>query len=506
MTLRKPALFAPLLLQLLLAGAASAQGVKIAAVLPEANATNVPTNAGIFLKLYCCAPQPNQSTLFRVLVNGNPIIGSDSGLSFRKITGDISVYRPVTSAITFAARLRGGFVTGSSTAAPPQERLFAGGFNSDRGFGENELGPLVYLIDQSNIDIDSATFGDTANVLNARPQATAARVIPVGGNALVVINSELRIRDPFFPELLEYIPFVDAGQLWTRELATNRINVDRLVVTPGLGLRYFSPVGPIQANAGYNPSKTRAGPAYWAAIDNPLTSNSPLLCVTPAGSKPVLIPKDRDGRMIASTQDCPADFVPFRSSNFFKRFVYTVSAEGASQPSDALFSLPATQGAATVPFTMSAPATGKQAVPLETASGSVVLRNPGDAAVKVPAGTRIANHADIGYTTQSEVEVPAAGGDGPAVGAGPRSNTASEKPSVFLLRDHLLSHRSFLESVTSASRGPRHTTFRCKAACSARVTGVDGRRRTRGRGGGPDSGASGRPGRGAQCSRGAGTT
>lgn len=94
-------------------------------------------------------------------------------------------------------------------------------------------------------------------------------------------------------------------------------------------------------------------------------------------------------------------------------FVYTVSAEGATQPSDALFSLPATQGAATVPFTMSAPATGKQAVPLETASGTVVLRNPGSAAVKVPAGTRLANHADVGYTTAAEVEVPAAGGNGP---------------------------------------------------------------------------------------------
>lgn len=94
-------------------------------------------------------------------------------------------------------------------------------------------------------------------------------------------------------------------------------------------------------------------------------------------------------------------------------FVYTVSAEGASQPSDAVFSLPATQGSATVPFTISAPATGKQAVPLETASGSVVLRNPGSSSVKVPAGTRLANHADVGYTTGSEVEVPAAGGNGP---------------------------------------------------------------------------------------------
>jgi hypothetical protein len=94
-------------------------------------------------------------------------------------------------------------------------------------------------------------------------------------------------------------------------------------------------------------------------------------------------------------------------------FVYTVAAEGATLPSDAVFSLPATQGAATVPFTITTPATGKKAVPLDSASGTVVLRNPGSAAVKVPAGTRLANHADIGYTTTAEVEVPAANGDGP---------------------------------------------------------------------------------------------
>ncbi|MGC4190204.1 MAG: hypothetical protein QM589_03095 [Thermomicrobiales bacterium] len=94
-------------------------------------------------------------------------------------------------------------------------------------------------------------------------------------------------------------------------------------------------------------------------------------------------------------------------------FVYSVAAEGATLPSDAAFSLPATQGSATVPFTISAPATGKQAVPLDAASGSVVLRNPGSSAVKVPAGTRIADHADVGYTTASEVEVPAASGDSP---------------------------------------------------------------------------------------------
>ncbi|CAN0502172.1 unnamed protein product, partial [Phaeothamnion confervicola] len=94
-------------------------------------------------------------------------------------------------------------------------------------------------------------------------------------------------------------------------------------------------------------------------------------------------------------------------------FVYTVAAEGATLPSDAVFSLPATQGSATVPFTITVPATGTQAVPLEAASGTVVLRNPGASAVTVPAGTRLANHADVGYTTTAEVEVPAAGDGGP---------------------------------------------------------------------------------------------
>ncbi|MGC4104750.1 MAG: baseplate J/gp47 family protein [Thermomicrobiales bacterium] len=105
--------------------------------------------------------------------------------------------------------------------------------------------------------------------------------------------------------------------------------------------------------------------------------------------------------------------VRLKETTLSTSFVYTVAAEGATLPSDALFSLPATPGDATVPFTISAPATGKQAVPLDAASGKVVLRNPGSSAVSVPAGTKLANHAGVSYTTSADVEVPAAKGDGP---------------------------------------------------------------------------------------------
>jgi len=88
------------------------------------------------------------------------------------------------------------------------------------------------------------------------------RRIPVGGNTLSVFNLELRIRDPFFPDLIQYVPFVDAAELFT-EGGTNISNIRRLFVTPGMGVRYFSPIGPIQGNVGYNPTKTRAGQAFF---------------------------------------------------------------------------------------------------------------------------------------------------------------------------------------------------------------------------------------------------
>lgn len=261
-------------------------------------------------------------------------LGTDSAQSFRKITGDFSLYRPVTSRITFATRFRGGYIMGGGgwndqTLPPPQERLFAGGAASDRGFRENELGPQVYLVDTTQFERQKIT--DSTYALVAKPGARQSRTIPVGGNALVLLNAELRIRDPFFPELIEYVPFVDAGQLWTRQNGTRQINQNRLIVTPGIGARYFSPVGPIQLNVGYNPTAGRAGPAYWAApVDDSTAVNGPLLCVTPTGATQVPILTDSKGHLVRTLGDvCPADFVPFRSSNFFNRLVLTVSI-GAS--------------------------------------------------------------------------------------------------------------------------------------------------------------------------------
>jgi hypothetical protein len=156
---------------------------------------------------------------------------------------------------------------------------------------------------------------------------TALRTIPTGGNRLIVLNAEFRIRDPFFPNVLEYVPFVDAGEVFTSEAGTSDLK-NKFAVTPGLGLRYFSPIGPIQVNAGYNPFRARGGPAYFAPVRS--NGTAPLVCVTAPGAPLAPATVDKNGAIIGSvSSDCPASFVPPVSSAFFNRFVLTLSIGNA---------------------------------------------------------------------------------------------------------------------------------------------------------------------------------
>ncbi|HTE45595.1 MAG TPA: BamA/TamA family outer membrane protein [Gemmatimonadaceae bacterium] len=256
-----------------------------------------------------------------------PFLYSDAQLTFGKATMDGSWYHRLVSRTVFAARVRGGFVQSSNAAdalLPPQERLYAGGATSVRGFGQNELGPIVYLLDSAQFKIDTLT-DSTFNYV-AKKGARASRTSPVGGSVLAVINAELRIHDPFFPELLEYVPFIDAGQVWTRQVAGKGLNREALAVTPGIGVRLFSPIGPIQMNAGYNPNRSRTGPAFFPTPVDPTSLRAPLICVTAPGETPVTVKKNsKTGLLEQDIAACPATFVPTRSSSFFSRFILTLS-------------------------------------------------------------------------------------------------------------------------------------------------------------------------------------
>jgi hypothetical protein len=58
-------------------------------------------------------------------------------------------------------------------------------------------------------------------------------------------NLELRFR---LGSSLQGVAFVDAGQLWG---ATQSVDLGELEVTPGTGIRFLSPIGPLRVDVAY---------------------------------------------------------------------------------------------------------------------------------------------------------------------------------------------------------------------------------------------------------------
>jgi outer membrane protein assembly factor BamA len=274
---------------------------------------------------------PTRGTSLRMeLRSASRVIGSARDLQFNKGTIDGGWYQPFAGG-TLAARLRLGAVIGTKLSfnknveffVPPQERLYAGGATSVRGFQQNELGSLVYIAQFDPIAKD--TLGIT--VL----RDTAGRVlrrVPVGGNSLVVGNIDYRFRTPLLPDLLQFSVFADAGEVWNRGYTSEQFGFRRLRWTPGMGLRVFSPVGPIQVNAAYNPYNYPDGPLYFDArpVEQPGGGLvAPLYCVSP-GNLLVYDPVTRiQAERTSDGEGCPANFAPRRQTNFFGRLTFTFS-------------------------------------------------------------------------------------------------------------------------------------------------------------------------------------
>jgi outer membrane protein insertion porin family/translocation and assembly module TamA len=207
------------------------------------------------------------------LRTSSTILGSNSSLSFNKAVVDASWYFKGIGSGIVALRLRGGLIgggaaTGGARLPPPEERLYAGGETSVRGYSQNELGPLIYVTD------DTTGLGAAGSGAD-RLESLRMRVIPTGGNTMYVGNAEYRIRGPFF-STIQTILFADVGQLWSREITEVGQGPKW---TPGVAFRYFSPFGPIQINIGYNRYPRPQGPVFYdAGISS--TGAAPLVCLS----------------------------------------------------------------------------------------------------------------------------------------------------------------------------------------------------------------------------------
>ena len=83
----------------------------------------------------------------------------------------------------------------------------------------------------------------------------------------------MKVRFPLIASSLQGVGFVDVGQIWADR---SDFDLGDLEVTPGVGIRYLSPIGPIRLDLGLRssaeqvlPVATRGLRAYLEGTDDP---------------------------------------------------------------------------------------------------------------------------------------------------------------------------------------------------------------------------------------------
>jgi outer membrane protein assembly factor BamA len=195
-------------------------------------------------------PFPSGGHQFRAGVDyASSLLASDD--EYLRVSVDGIVHRKLREGMVLSLRLAGGtFLTGilntESGYIPPERRFYGGGPTNVRGFRFNELGPTVYIA-RPRRSSDGGFDVDTI------PSST-------GGTRSVLASAEITSRLPFGPPALRGAFFVDAGQVWeSRDTLATRPG---LRITPGVGVRFASPVGPLRFDLAYNPYGQEPGPLY----------------------------------------------------------------------------------------------------------------------------------------------------------------------------------------------------------------------------------------------------
>jgi outer membrane protein assembly factor BamA len=196
-------------------------------------------------------PNPTGGHQLRGAIDfASPLFLSDD--QYLRFLGDGAAYRLLRPGFVLAGRLLvGSFLQGTlgeDEFIPPDRRFYAGGPNSVRGFRRNELGPRVYVQEATLENGEVATTGS--------PIGAAT-----GGTQMLVSSVELRMPSPIFRQNIRFATFVDAGQVWARG---SELESSGLKITPGVGVRVATPVGPIRLDAAYNPYVPLPGRLYLA--------------------------------------------------------------------------------------------------------------------------------------------------------------------------------------------------------------------------------------------------
>jgi outer membrane protein insertion porin family len=156
---------------------------------------------------------------------GGPFGGDNE---YFKVQTNSRFYFPVWRDVIFSAQGRFGYI-GSVNGEPVPifERFFLGGINSIRGYRSRSIGP-------------------TRQVASLDPAASDFEFI-VGGNKELILNHELTF--PLVPQVnIRGLAFFDAGNAYDDGQS---IDLSELRLSWGLGIRWYSPLGPLRFEFGF---------------------------------------------------------------------------------------------------------------------------------------------------------------------------------------------------------------------------------------------------------------
>ena len=187
-----------------------------------------------------------------------------------------------------ATHVRVGFVRpfagpDGNAVLHPRTRFYAGGSQSVRGFGENQLGPRILTIPPDFLKLAKDVNGNPCDVTSEAirlcdPKTSIdttkkSPVIgdpdnftprPLGGTSLAEASVEYRFPLPFISGLRGAV-FLDGGAVGERVFDPLANGVQQTLadlvrgttaITPGVGVRYYTAVGPIRVDLGFDPSRT----------------------------------------------------------------------------------------------------------------------------------------------------------------------------------------------------------------------------------------------------------
>lgn len=189
------------------------------------------------------------------------LTGSD--FTYNLVVGEAAGFREIGENWIVAGRVRGGWLGAGgfgalgrevdSEIAHPQKRFYSGGATSVRGFAHNQLGPRVLFVDVETL-LGSGDGGtapctpDQVIDLSCDPRTLDDDRFtsnPTGGSRLLEGNVEVRF--PLTSGAWQGTLFLDFGQVWSDATPAPV----RLEWAPGMGVRYFTAIGPLRLDLAY---------------------------------------------------------------------------------------------------------------------------------------------------------------------------------------------------------------------------------------------------------------